>query len=475
MKDIQVYTALDAAVKAADSLDILLLSTEGAAPMQTYNDLDKINVDFSGKKVAAMAARLFGQDNTLADTLIRKVRIAGIENPQNVGGSASSIAVSFDGLAAGEELQPETAYYAKIGGKAVVEIVTGETAPAGEAEFAALFDGTGFAEDGVEFTAVVDGSTVTFTSTARTPISGYTEEIGLYKDADCMESMELAGGTVTITVGAADTAKAQNLVAAIEELRDVNDDFYFLLTDVTDESCVTALCQWAESTAPTEAALGAGVEDHRKFYLGQVTNKEYVNQFGRSAVFYSDAPTDEWLDAAMLGCVGPFWPQAVTWKWKVPDGVSAADLKDSERDVLEENRVNFMTAEYKHEYVKNGICGDGNFIDNVLGADYITYQIRENLYQIFLTNAKISYLDEGFAIIGAGVFAALNKAVDLHIIAKDPEDGTGIYTVTLPKRSEATEEQAANRQMPDIKWEAQLEGAVHGVKVKGTLSVTLNS
>lgn len=290
-----------------------------------------------------------------------------------------------------------------------------------------------------------------------------------------MESMELAGGTVTITVGAADTAKAQNLVAAIEELRDVNDDFYFLLTDVTDESCVTALCQWAESTAPTEAALGAGVEDHRKFYLGQVTNKEYVNQFGRSAVFYSDAPTDEWLDAAMLGCVGPFWPQAVTWKWKVPDGVSAADLKDSERDVLEENRVNFMTAEYKHEYVKNGICGDGNFIDNVLGADYITYQIRENLYQIFLTNAKISYLDEGFAIIGAGVFAALNKAVDLHIIAKDPEDGTGIYTVTLPKRSEATEEQAANRQMPDIKWEAQLEGAVHGVKVKGTLSVTLNS
>ncbi len=28
--------------------------------------------------------------------------------------------------------------------------------------------------------------------------------------------------------------------------------------------------------------------------------------------------------------------------------------------------------------------------------------------------------------------------------------------------------------MPNVEWEAQLEGAVHGVKVRGTLRVTLN-
>ena len=93
-----------------------------------------------------------------------------------------------------------------------------------------------------------------------------------------------------------------------------------------------------------------------------------------------------------MGCVGPFWPDYVTWKWKVPDGIAVADLTKGERDILEENRVNFMTSEYKHEYMKNGICGDGNFIDNVLGADYITYQMRENLYEIFLANASIEYM-----------------------------------------------------------------------------------
>ena len=215
------------------------------------------------------------------------------------------------------------------------------------------------------------------------------------------------------------------------------------------------------------------MEDHRKFYFGQTNDKEYVNEYGRSVVTYADNLA-EWVDAAWVGSVGPFWPESVTWKWKVPDNVSVADLRYSERDLLEENRVNFMTAEYKHEYMKNGICGDGNFIDNVLGADYITHQIRENLYKIFIANKKIAYTDDGFALVAAGVFAALNRAVELHIIATDPEDDTGVYTVVIPKRADATDEQARNRQMPDIKWSAQLEGAVHSVKGNGTLRVTLN-
>ena len=104
MKDIQVFTALDAKTVAAEKLDILLLSTEGAADMATYNDLEKLKAAFPRKKVAAMADKMFNQDNTLADTLIRKVRVAGIENPQNVGGTASRIEIAF-----GENMPTENA------------------------------------------------------------------------------------------------------------------------------------------------------------------------------------------------------------------------------------------------------------------------------------------------------------------------------------------------------------------------------
>lgn len=474
MKDIQVYTALDAKVKPAERLDILVLSTEGKAEMKTYNDLELIKEAFKGKKIARQIERLFNQDHTLADTLIRKVRIAGIDTPQNVGGEPSVLTAVFIGTATSTPLEPKTTYYARLGGKAIISVKTGTTAPANDRDFANLFKNAAFTEDYVDFTTKIDSNGAVFTSTARTTVSGYDETVGLYADEDCMVSLGLTGAQLVVQNGREDVTRAQNLIAALEALRDINDDFYIVLTDVIDEDCVDALAAWADNTEPTEAAMGAGVEDHRKFYFGQTTNKNYKNTHGRSAIIYTDDPLNEWADAAWLGCVGPFWPQSVTWKWKVPDGLTPPDLRDSERDILEENFVNFFTVEYKHEYVKNGICGDGNFIDNVLGADYITYQMRENLYEIFKANPKIGYTDAGFAIVASGVYAALNRAVELHIIALDPDDGTGIYTVTIPKRAAATDEQARNRIMPNIEWEAQLEGAVHGVKVRGTLRVTLN-
>ena len=140
MKDIQVYTALDAKVKPAERLDILVLSTEGKADMQTFNDLELLKEAYRGKKVAALVDRMFNQDHTLADTLIRRVRMVGIENPQNEGGKASMIAVTFSGLSTSEELEAQTTYYAKLGSKVVVPITTGEAAPEDEAEFAALFE-----------------------------------------------------------------------------------------------------------------------------------------------------------------------------------------------------------------------------------------------------------------------------------------------------------------------------------------------
>ncbi len=356
-KDVVVVVNIDAKPSGTENLDILLLSTEGAKDVAVYRDLDVIKEAFTGKKVAAMAEALFEQGKTtLAETLIRKVKIAGIAAPD---------------------------------------------------------------------------------------VSGETE-------------------------------KASALVEAVETLRETDDDWYILLTDQDGDEAVKALCAWAEATEPTEAELGAGEEDHRKLYFGRTQNKSLAVTNRRSIVIYGDQD-EEYPDAAYLGNVAPFYPRSVTWKFKRPQGLTVPDLTQAERDALEEANVNFLTVEYKHEYVKNGVCTDGEFIDVQMGADYIAKTMRENLYAIFLENPKIGYTDEGFAMVGAGVYQALNKAVDNEIIALDPESNKGVFTVVIPKRSAATDEQARNREMPDITWEAQLEGAVHSAKVKGVLRATLSA
>ncbi len=276
--------------------------------------------------------------------------------------------------------------------------------------------------------------------------------------------------------GDTDSEKAADLLSKIETLQETNNDWYIFLTDHDEDDIVQTLAQFAEDSEPSEAELGAGVEDHRKIYFGQTDNKDIAGAYRRSIIIYSDEQhLDEEADAAYLGNVGPFYPVSVSWKFKTPEGITMPDLTNAQRDALEEANINFLTEEYKRQYVKNGTCWDGEFVDVQLGADYIAYYMREELYNIFQENAKVPYTDEGFSLVAAGVFAALNRAVDLGIVAVDPESEAGVYTVNVPKRSEATEEQARSRVMPDITWEALLEGAVHSVKVEGTLRASLSA
>lgn len=273
-------------------------------------------------------------------------------------------------------------------------------------------------------------------------------------------------------VGFAEPESATELVTAIKAYQEIDNDWYIFLTDQTDDDYLDALGEFAEASEPTEGELTTGTEDHRKFYIAQTGSKTYSTSHARTAIIYTE-DTDEHADAAWLGAVGPWYPQSVTWKFKLPAGLSVPVLTNSEITVLEEKNVNFVTNEYKKNYIKHGACMDGEWIDVVLGRDWIARTMREKLYDIFMNNPKIDYDDAGFTKVAEGVFNTLDEATKYAIIAMNGETQAGIYTVDVPKRAEATDEQAAARQMPDIKWEAQLAGAVHGIKVKGTLKVTL--
>lgn len=362
-KDVIVVVNLDAKPNPSEALDILILSTAGAKDPAVYRSIEEVAEDYPNSgdtaKIYRKVSALFEQGKTtLADTLIRKVKIAGVAPP----------------------------------------------------------------------------------------------------------------------TGQDDGEKAEALITAIETLRQTDDDWYMLLTDQDGDDYVKALCAWAEGTEPTEAELGAGEEDHRKFYFGQTDNLSLAVKNRRCALIYTDTENlDEEADAAYLGNVGPFYPQSVTWKFKVPQGITMPAITSAQREALEEANVNFLTEEYKKQYVKNGVCCDGEFIDNQLGADYIASYMREELYSVLLENAKVPYTDAGFALVAGAVFATLNRATDLGIIARDPESDAGVFSVVVPKRADATDEEARARQMPDITWEALLEGAVHRVKVVGTLRATLTA
>jgi len=273
-------------------------------------------------------------------------------------------------------------------------------------------------------------------------------------------------------VGFAAPEDPAGLIDAIESFRQNDDAWSVFLTDQDEREYQEALIAYAAATEPTFAELEVGIEDHRKLYFGQTMDKDFTFDCPRGSVIYVNDLEEEG-DAAYLGNVGPFYPVRKTWKFKRPDGVGVADLTEGEKDALDEQHVNYMTSEYGRVYVKNGVCTDSEFIDTQLGADFIAKRVRDKAYDVLLQTDDVPYMDEGFSLLGAAVIDALNDATDNRIIARDPESGKGVFFVVIPTRAQATDDQARNRLMPDIFWEALIEGAVHRTRVRGVLRASL--
>lgn len=493
-KDVIVVVQRDALPSEKESLDILLVSTTGAYPVGTYRDTDSVKAVYGpdgpcpNAKIVRKATTLLNQGKTtLAEELVNKFKIVSFDPPSATPAKTAVLTTAFAEGTLEQAIAAATTLYVRFGGddKAVVEVTADADIRTGEL-LAALFDGTSFTKGGKTYTAAVDGATVTYTATESGEADIIPALVAIFADEALSQAAEVAAPTVTFTNGSDTVSAPDNLLAAIEQFqKDEDNDWYFLMTDRDEDEYVLALAAFAAASEPTEAELESGIEDHRKFYMGQTNNKELAGDFARAAVIYTDE-LDEEADASYAGNVAPFYPLNVTWKFKRPqDGnadtsegtklISLPKLTESERDVLGENHVNYLTEEYKRQYVKQGVCLDGEFIDVVLGGDWIASRMRELLYDILLENENIDYSDAGFGLVSTAVLQALAEAADSdhNIIAVDQESKSGIYSVTIPTYEDSTDEQRRNRIMPNITWEAQLAGSIHEVKTKGVLSVSL--
>lgn len=493
-KDVIVVVQRDALPNEKESLDILIVSTTGKCPVNVYRSIKAVEAVFGpngpspNSKVVRKATALFNQGKTtLAETLVSKCKIVGFEPPSASPASAAVFTCAFEDKDLAEAIPASTTLWVRIGGndKSVVEITTTSEVTTGKG-LAALFNSTSFTFSGKTYVANTEGTTVTYTATTAGSADTIPEKIDVFEDEQMSSASAVTASVVKFVNGKDAVSAPDNLIETIKAFQaNIDNDWYYLLTDRDDDEYVSALAKFAEASEPSEAELGAGVEDHRKFYMGQTSNKNFANETARAAVIYADAEhLNEEADAAYTGNVGPFYPESVTWKFKRPqDGNAAASegtklitlplLTEDERDQLLENHVNFLTEEYKRQYVKNGTCLNGEFIDVVLGGDWIAKRMRDLLYDILLSNPNINYDDAGFGLVATAVMQALAEAVNLNIIARDPESNTGVFNLTVPKYAESTEEQRANRTMPDITWEAQLAGAIHQVKTKGVLRASL--
>lgn len=173
--------------------------------------------------------------------------------------------------------------------------------------------------------------------------------------------------------------------------------------------------------------------------------------------------TGSFLNAAWFGKMLPTIPGSSTWAFKSLSGVSVYNLNESQRGYALGKNCNIYTSTAGVNITEPGKMVGGEWIDIIVGIDWIQANLQSTIFSALVNSDKIPYTDEGIQIISGLIDQTLNQAVINGII-------TSGYEISVPRVADISTLDKANRHLPDVKFTAILQGAVHSVTIYGTVT-----
>lgn len=187
----------------------------------------------------------------------------------------------------------------------------------------------------------------------------------------------------------------------------------------------------------------------------------------RTAVIYHKAPTagDDYPDAAWMGEGFPYDPGSSTWAYKTLAGVTVDKINTAKETVLQSKNCNYYSEVGGVSITQEGKVASGEWIDIIIGTDWLEARLREAVFSTLKNSRKVPFTDDGIITMKGVVQGVLSQAAAAGIIQRDSIE------VTVPKRADVPQSERIGRHLPDIKFRALYEGAIHRVTIDGTISV----
>ena len=262
----------------------------------------------------------------------------------------------------------------------------------------------------------------------------------------------------------AETTPDPGIVPDLAAARQVNDDWYALVTD---------------ATGPAEiAALATAVGALKRVYIAESADDDVIGSGGgdiastlqtaaheRTALFSHPKPHTS-PAGAWVGVVLPNIPGSLTWKFKTLTGIDTIGYTTAEGSQLDGKAANYYTIISGLRITTEGVVASGEFLDTIRGLDQTAQLMQENVFRVLKVNPKVSFTDPGIQLIVNEVEGVLDQKVADDFIAADPA-----FVVDFPRASEVDTNTKALRTLPDISFTATLSGAVHKVELRGRVTV----
>lgn len=245
----------------------------------------------------------------------------------------------------------------------------------------------------------------------------------------------------------------------------------------------TAVATYIEAANPSHF-YGVTSVDPNTLIASATTDIAYLlanGKFNKTACQYSS--TNPYAVASLLARIlttnFTASNSTITLMYKQEPGITAENLTPTQSAAAAAKNCNvFVNYNNATAIIQFGQCASGQFIDSVIGADWLQDQIQTNVYNLlFGSTTKIPQTDAGNHQIATQIEAALIQAVNNGLLAPGVWNAggfgqlkqgdyldTGYYVFTPPIASQSLADRAARKSVP-FQVAAKLGSAVHEANV----------
>jgi hypothetical protein len=271
---------------------------------------------------------------------------------------------------------------------------------------------------------------------------------------------------LTHTVTQQPSGIGQDLAAIQAE----NDTWYMLLTPQAVDADILQAAAWIQSQTKAYLPVTATAACYNPTSTTDVLAKLAAATYTRTTPLFSINGFTTGIDGTLAGGQLPLTPGSNNWNLANLPGQLPDALNGTQVAAIQAKKGNLYRTMGGANVYTNGITSGGQFIDIIIGTDWLENDIQSNIFTILRDVAaagkKISYTDPGAAQIAQGVRAGIVTAGKNNFV-----DLTSGYTVTATKVADTPSGQRANRMCPDISFSCQAEGAINTVTVNGNIAI----
>lgn len=399
---------------------------------KTYAGISEVAEDFGSSSEVYLKAQAICSQNPKVKNFKVGRKYAGVNSIQHITFNTAGTGGTFT-IKVGAYTTATIAYNANVATiKSAIEALTNVTAVT-VTEIVAATEWT------VEFTGA-DGS----------------------KHWDAIEMATLPTSVTSAVIGQDQYGStAETWTAALDGVCEFDNDWYGL--------CITS------KTEADINAVAANIQARSKIFIALSNDAAVITSsttdvasdlnlagYSRTALIYTAQASNN-LDAGWLGKVLPSNAGEETWAYKEIEGQTVDTYTSSERTYAKNKKANIYHIVGGKRITDEGTMASGEYIDNMISIDFLIARIGEDVWQAITDAAKIPYTDAGVGIIKGILEARLSSAVKQGIL--------DTYSVEVPKVSDISVTERANRILPDVNFNARLQGAIHQIEINGKVSV----